>query len=168
MNQLPSFYFYSCVFKTKLTVFSKQLWFITFPTLIKKLLRLNLYSTVYLKLCIARLTHHFFFFFLLKEPPKDGVLVYGLFLEGAGWDKRNLRLIESKMKVLFDTMTVININAVQENAKMQKDKEKSYLCPIYKKPRRTDLTYISAVDLNCSKTAAHWVMRGVALLCDIK
>lgn len=39
-------------------------------------------------------------------------MVYGLFLEGAGWDKRNSRLIESPAKVLSVPMPLIHINAI--------------------------------------------------------
>lgn len=43
----------------------------------------------------------------ISAPPTEGVYVYGLYLEGAGWDKRNMKLIESKPKVLFELMPVI-------------------------------------------------------------
>ncbi|XP_065179973.1 dynein axonemal heavy chain 5-like [Sycon ciliatum] len=44
-----------------------------------------------------------------------------------------------------------------------------YSCPVYKKPQRTDLTYITTLKLNTpGQSADHWTLRGVALLCDIK
>ncbi|NWR44721.1 DYH5 protein, partial [Regulus satrapa] len=47
----------------------------------------------------------------ITSPPSEGVYVYGLYLEGAGWDKKNMRLTESKPKVLFEQMPVIRIYA---------------------------------------------------------
>nr|XP_034491996.1 dynein heavy chain 5, axonemal [Marmota flaviventris] len=100
----------------------------------------------------------------ISAPPTEGVYVYGLYLEGAGWDKRNMRLIESKPKVLFELMPVIRIYAENNSVR----DPRFYSCPIYKKPVRTDLNYIAAVDLRTAQAPEHWVLRGVALLCDVK
>ncbi|XP_069469880.1 dynein axonemal heavy chain 5 [Ambystoma mexicanum] len=97
-------------------------------------------------------------------PPAKGVYVYGLYLEGAGWDRRNLKLMESKPKVLFEMMPVIRIYAENNNTK----DVSLYSCPIYKKPVRTDLNYIAPVDLKTIQPSEHWILRGVALLCDVK
>ncbi|XP_038626369.1 dynein heavy chain 5, axonemal [Tachyglossus aculeatus] len=100
----------------------------------------------------------------ISAPPTEGVYVYGLYLEGAGWDKRNLKLIESKPKVLFELMPIIRIYAENNTSK----DPRLYPCPIYKKPIRTDQNYIAAVNLRTVQSPEHWILRGVALLCDVK
>lgn len=70
----------------------------------------------------------------VKESPNEGVYIHGLFLEGAGLDRRSGKLIESKPKVLYEQMPVIYIYAINTTA--GKD-PKLYECPIYRKPQRT-------------------------------
>lgn len=102
----------------------------------------------------------------ITSPPPEGVFVHGLFLDGAGWDRRNSRLVEPPVKVLSTPLPVIRIFA--ENQALPVD-PKFYECPIYKKPRRTDLTFIATVQLRHGTVSDEkWIMRGVALLCDIK
>ncbi|KAM8728478.1 dynein axonemal heavy chain 8-like [Acanthopagrus schlegelii] len=101
----------------------------------------------------------------ITASPTEGVYVYGLYLEGAGWDMKNTHLIESSPKVLFTPLPVIHMFALNSAAPMD---PKLYVCPIYKKPRRTDLNYITAVVLPTIQSPDHWILRGVALLCDIK
>ncbi|KAF5396848.1 Dynein heavy chain 8 axonemal [Paragonimus heterotremus] len=107
------------------------------------------------------------------RAPQEGAYVYGLFLEGADFDRRNLRLCEAKSKVLYEPMPVIHVQALD----ISKDKEipsslltNTYICPVYRKPRRTDQTYVTSLYLRCpvSKPHEHWVLRGTALLCDIR
>ncbi|XP_042662867.1 dynein axonemal heavy chain 5 isoform X2 [Tyto alba] len=100
----------------------------------------------------------------ITSAPLEGVYVYGLYLEGAGWDRRNMRLTESKPKVLFEMMPVIRIYAENNTSK----DPRLYSCPVYKKTIRTDMNYIAAVDLKTLQPPEHWVLRGVALLCDVK
>ncbi|CAH8577937.1 unnamed protein product [Schistosoma turkestanicum] len=109
----------------------------------------------------------------IQRPPAEGAYIHGLFLEGAEFDQKNLRLTESKPRILYQSMPVIHIQAID----ISKDKEipkemlkNLYICPVYKKPYRTDLTYVTSLYLRCppNKSADHWVLRGVALLCDIR
>ncbi|XP_009878765.1 PREDICTED: dynein heavy chain 8, axonemal [Charadrius vociferus] len=101
----------------------------------------------------------------ITAPPSEGVYVYGLYLEGAGWDRRNSKLIESTPKILFLQLPVVHMFAV--NTTSPKD-SKLYVCPLYKKPKRTDLNYITVIYLRTVVSPDHWILRGVALLCDIK
>ncbi|XP_070691188.1 dynein axonemal heavy chain 5 [Pempheris klunzingeri] len=100
----------------------------------------------------------------ITQPPAEGVYVFGLYLEGAGWDRRSCKLTDSKPKVLFEMMPVIRMYAENNGVK----DSRLYSCPIYKKPVRTDINYIAAVDLRTSLPPEYWILRGVALLCDVK
>uniref|UniRef100_A0A672TUF5 Dynein axonemal heavy chain 5 n=1 Tax=Strigops habroptila TaxID=2489341 RepID=A0A672TUF5_STRHB len=109
---------------------------------------------------------------VVGPPPADigGVYIYGLFLEGAGWDRKNSKLVESAPKVLFTSLPVVHVYAVSATALPDPKKQQGsvYSCPVYKKPRRTDLTYIFSLNLKTVQNPDHWTLRGVAVLCSSK
>ncbi|XP_018316536.1 dynein heavy chain 8, axonemal [Mycetomoellerius zeteki] len=106
----------------------------------------------------------------IKAPPPEGVYVYGLFLEGAGWDRRNVRLCESANKVLYVLMPVVHIFALHNADKIPLPNKglKLYQCPVYKKPQRTYMLLVTSLWLQTLKNPDYWILRGVALLCDNK
>lgn len=62
---------------------------------------------------------------LVKSVPKvlllcvllqEGVYVYGLYLDGAGWDRKNNRLAESLPKVVSVIIPVVHIYAINSTA----------------------------------------------------
>ncbi|KAI0231106.1 Dynein heavy chain 8, axonemal [Lamellibrachia satsuma] len=101
----------------------------------------------------------------VTNAPNEGVYVHGLYIDGAGWDRRNARLTEPSPKVLYTLFPVVHVFAVNQDRRVSMS---LYECPVYKKPRRTDLTYIFPLLLKTPKDPDHWIMRGVALLCDTK
>lgn len=103
----------------------------------------------------------------ISSAPTDGVYIYGLSLDGAGWDKRGMRLVEPQPKVLFAPLPVVHMFAISEMSKEQKA-QRVYECPVYKKPQRTDLTYITVIRLKTVQASDYWTLRGTALLCDTK
>lgn len=73
-------------------------------------------------------------------------------------------------QVLFVPLPVVHIYAINTMMvnpnTLRKDQ---YQCPVYKKPCRTDLTFITSLYLKSGAFKdTFWTMRGVALLCDIK
>ncbi|XP_053268003.1 dynein axonemal heavy chain 5 [Pleuronectes platessa] len=113
---------------------------------------------------------------VLAPPPLDvgGVYIYGLFLDGAAWDRRAAKLTEALPKVLFTPLPVVHVYAVSA-ANMADSRRPAaagaislYSCPVYKKPRRTDLNFVFSLTLRSSQPAEHWTLRGAALLCDCK
>ncbi|KAG5316447.1 DYH8 protein, partial [Acromyrmex insinuator] len=101
----------------------------------------------------------------IKAPPPEGVYIYGLFLEGAGWDRRHIRLCESANKVLYVLMPIIHIYALHNLDKLPVLNKGLKL---YQKPQRTYILLVTSLWLQTLKHPDHWILRGVALLCDNK
>jgi dynein heavy chain len=70
----------------------------------------------------------------LRAKPEDGSYVYGLFLEGARWDKKTHGLIDPKPKELFSPMPVMHMLPLQDR---QAPTSGIYRCPVYKILTRT-------------------------------
>ncbi|CAF4505086.1 unnamed protein product, partial [Rotaria magnacalcarata] len=112
----------------------------------------------------------------LKEPPREGVYVYGLYIEGAKIRSGVLDELKASEKVLTHPMPVVHISAEAEvgvHASSSKhERRPAFYAPVYKKPRRTDRNYICTLKLDCpsgDKTGPDvWALRGVAVLCDSK
>ncbi|CAJ0959437.1 unnamed protein product, partial [Ranitomeya imitator] len=108
----------------------------------------------------------------LRERPSEGCYIYGLYLEGAGWDKTTMQLAESRPKDLYTEMAVIWLLPVAER---RPPVSGTYLCPIYKTLTRAgtlsttghSTNYVIAVELPTHKPQSHWIKRGVALICAL-
>jgi dynein heavy chain len=100
----------------------------------------------------------------LKEEAKDGVYVYGLFLEGCKWHGKENRLVDSDPKKLFAPLPVLQVTGKQARDKVNKNQ---YEAPAYKVKKRTGLNFISTFPLRTEDPPSKWIMRGVALLCSV-
>lgn len=100
-----------------------------------------------------------------KNKPQEGVLVHGLYIDGASWDVKKSLLIEPQSKILYTAMPVIHIYAINS---LSAKHSALYESPLYKKVKRTDLNFVTPLWLKSSEPVEHWILRGVALLCDIQ
>lgn len=104
----------------------------------------------------------------VKEPDK-GVLIYGMFLQGAGWDRENVQMVESNPGELFVEMPCIWLVPVTlDNPPL----ENTYECPLYKTSTRAgtlsttghSTNFVLFLELPSQKPGDHWIRRGVAML----
>jgi len=111
----------------------------------------------------------------LTEQPESGVRIHGLFLMGAGWDLNRSLLKESDKDVVFEQMPVIWLEPLQISESVKKIADGNlYMCPIYKTSERKGTLSTTGHSTNFVKyfsigneqaDTAHWIARGVAMLC---
>mmetsp|Transcript_44767 Transcript_44767/g.87731 ORF Transcript_44767/g.87731 Transcript_44767/m.87731 type:complete len:3997 (-) Transcript_44767:184-12174(-) len=103
-------------------------------------------------------------------PVTKGALIYGLHLQGAGWDRPNCLLVESNPGELFLEMPIIWLKPVGIDEPFP---EGAYNCPVYKTSTRAgtlsttghSTNFVLYLQLGSKKASDHWIRRGVALLC---
>ncbi|XP_046389338.1 dynein axonemal heavy chain 2 [Ischnura elegans] len=106
---------------------------------------------------------------LIQQGPDEGIYVRGMYLEGAGWDKRNLCLAEPAPMQLVCSLPVIHFKPVENLKKRTKG---IYVCPCYYFPERCGgggrPSFVVAVDLKSgAQNSDYWVKRATAILLSL-
>jgi len=102
----------------------------------------------------------------VRAAPDDGLYIYGLSLDGARWDKKMMKLVESEPKVLFVGLPVVHVTGVND-LEAKKERKDLYSAPTYTTKARNDIRRTMWVSLPSDKPAWHWTLRGVACLQSI-
>ena len=69
---------------------------------------------------------------LAGMAPSIGVYVHGMFLQGCGWDEKEVCLRHSRPGEIFCSLPVIHLEPFDAKSKGGVDKSKVYICPLYK------------------------------------
>lgn len=106
----------------------------------------------------------------IKQPPRDGILMHGLLVDGAAWNKTDGTLVEAEPKRLFAPLPVVYVTATTKAQKKNRTNDYGpyggYEAPCYKYATRTDRYYIFSIVLSSrDHRPLHWTLRGVALVC---
>ncbi|KAI9356982.1 dynein heavy chain and region D6 of dynein motor-domain-containing protein [Zopfochytrium polystomum] len=105
----------------------------------------------------------------ITGPPKEGVYVKNLYIEGASWDKKNNTLCDSKPMELISSLPPIHFKPVEGKKRTGKG---LYACPLYYYPARSGTrehpSFIIAMDLKSGvNDQDFYVKHGVAALASL-
>ena len=107
----------------------------------------------------------------VKTHVKEGALVYGMFLEGARWNRDEGCLADAHPLELIADMPMVHFKPVEgaDSAKKKKKKRDMYTCPLYLYPIRTGTrerpSFMIAVELRGGGLKPeYWTKRATALL----
>ena len=109
----------------------------------------------------------------VTESPDDGVLVGGMFIDGARWDRDGMTIEDAFPGELYDRMTVVHFIPKE----LHKPDKAEYACPVYKTSVRAGVlsttgmstNFVLPVELPCpeGKDPDYWVRKGVAFLLNL-
>jgi len=107
----------------------------------------------------------------LKERPADGVVMYGLFTDGAAFDWSTCSLIDSSPGQMHTAMPSIHFLPAVNYVPSKKD----YEAPLYKTSLRAgtlsttghSTNFVISISLPSARDPSYWVLRGAALLCQL-
>ena len=84
-------------------------------------------------------------------PPRPSEFyIHDLWLEGARWDKKKNSLAKQTPKVLHEELPILKCYGLQDS-KTKSNDGSLYECPVYENVKRTDLTFVTMISLNCPK-----------------
>lgn len=95
-----------------------------------------------------------------------------MYLSGARWDLNKMKLAEAKTKVLHEEIPLVWIKPCK---RADINEGGRYVCPLYITSERFgtlkttghSTNYVLSILLDTDLPSAHWIKRGVALLCQL-
>jgi len=105
------------------------------------------------------------------ETPPDGVLVHGLYMDGARWDAEAESVVDSRPGEMYSVVPIIHFMPHKD----YKADPSEYSAPVYKTSVRAgtlsttgmSTNFVVAVEMPTSVAPRNWVLKGVALLCQL-
>jgi dynein heavy chain len=104
---------------------------------------------------------------IIKQP-EDGVYIFGMFFDGADWDKETMTMRDPSVGTAYATVPVIHLLPSQ----YYKSPPEDYLCPVYRTQIRAGIlastglstNFVVAVHLKVDESPQFWTLRGAAIL----
>jgi dynein heavy chain len=110
----------------------------------------------------------------VKSPPKDGVHIHGLYMEGAKWDRKKRAISDSNPRELYAAMPVLWLEPTAGTTRPRGAKFVAEV-PLYKTSQRAGVlsttghstNFVMMILLNSLEKEEKWIRRGVAMLTQL-
>ncbi len=109
----------------------------------------------------------------ITVAPEDGVIIFGLYLEGARFDQTAGLVVESTPGKMYDLLPAIHFKPAVNH----KQAPSTYACPVYKTAVRKGVlsttgmstNYVVPIELPIAaeESEQKWILAGVAALCNL-
>lgn len=107
----------------------------------------------------------------VEESPEDGVYIYGLFMDGARWDRDNQVVADQFPSEMYNKMPLIWFKPIED----YKPDPEEYSCPVYKTSVRAGMlsttgqstNFIISVEMPTKELPRVWVLKAAAMLCQL-
>lgn len=106
-----------------------------------------------------------------QEVPEDGILIHGLWVDGARWDRNRAVLDDSEPGAMYAPLPIIHFKPEQD----YEPPAAEYQCPLYKTSVRagvlsttgqsTNFVLCVSLPMRPGSSSDYWILQGVALLC---
>lgn len=104
----------------------------------------------------------------MEGPPEEGILLHGLFMDGAAWDYQEGTITDQEFGTMYVRAPVINF-VPWRNKVINAEK---YFCPLYKTSVRAgtlsttghSTNYVLSIEIETSEHTNYWILRGAAML----
>lgn len=108
---------------------------------------------------------------------QQGVLIHGVYLEGARWDRGTCYLEDPISRILFDNVPILDMIAIEVNEGVldHDKKETEYDAPLYQTTERRgtlsttghSTNFIMFLKFRSRRPIQHWINRGTAVFCQL-
>lgn len=109
----------------------------------------------------------------ITTAPEDGVIIFGLYLEGARFDQAEGLVRESTPGKMYDLLPAIHFKPAVNH----RQAPSTYACPVYKTAVRKGVlsttgmstNYVVPIELPIAadESEQKWILAGVAALCNL-
>lgn len=112
-----------------------------------------------------------------EADEQNGVLINGLYLEGAQWNRKGHHLDEPTARILFDSLPIIDMIVRQNNEEnhLVDVEQTEYDAPLYQTTERRgtlsttghSTNFIMFLQFASVQPISHWINRGTATFCQL-